>query len=38
MASCAAKLIIDEFKVKSVGIMYTNNEFGTGAMEVIEAA
>ena len=38
MASCAAKLIIDEFKVKSVGIMYTNNEFGTGAMEVIDAA
>ena len=36
MASCAANLIIDEFKVKSVGIMYTNNEFGTGAMEVIE--
>ena len=38
MATCAAKLIIDEFKVKSVGIMYTNNELGTGAMEVIEAA
>ena len=38
MASCAAKLIIDEFKSKSRRYLYTNNEFGTGAMEVIEAA
>lgn len=38
MASCAARLIIDELKVNSVGIMYTTNEFGTGAMEVIQQA
>ena len=35
-AECAAQLIIDELKVKSVGIMYTTNEFGTGAMEIIQ--
>lgn len=37
MASCAAELIINELEgVTTVGIMYTTNEFGTGAMEIIQ--
>lgn len=36
MASCAAELVIGELKATKVGIMYTTNEFGTGAMEVIQ--
>lgn len=38
MAECAANLIISELEAKSVGIVYTTNEFGTGAMEIIRAA
>lgn len=38
MASAAARLIIDELASKKVGIMYTTNEFGTGAMEIIQEA
>ena len=38
MASCAAELIISELGATKVGIMYTTNEFGTGAMEIIDAA
>jgi branched-chain amino acid transport system substrate-binding protein len=37
MAASAAKMIIDELGVKSVGILYGNNEFGTGAMEIISS-
>lgn len=38
MASCAAELVINELKATSVGIMYTTNEFGTGAMEIVQKA
>lgn len=38
MASCGASLVLDDLGAKSVGIMYTTNEFGTGAMEIIKAA
>lgn len=35
MAASAAKMVIEELGVKSVGILYGNNEFGTGAMQII---
>lgn len=38
MASAGANLIINEIGAKKVGIMYTTNEFGTGAMEIVKAA
>lgn len=38
MASAAARLIIDEIGAEKVGIMYTTNEFGTGAMEIVTKA
>lgn len=38
MASCGASLVLDELGAQCVGIMYTTNEFGTGAMEIIQAA
>lgn len=38
MASSGATLVLDELGAQSVGIMYTTNEFGTGAMEIMKAA
>lgn len=35
MAASAAKMIIEELGAKTVGILYSNNEFGSGACEII---
>ena len=38
MASAGANLLLNELGATNVGIMYTTNEFGTGAMEIFKAA